>query len=443
MTSPQPLDADASAERNRINLGWLLRLRWGAFAGQAALTLWCAWSGAVKLPLGPMLGVLALGAASNAAGEWLKRRAASAFERLIAAAMLVDTGLLTALLYLSGGPFNPFSTLYLVNVALGTALLPTRWALGQALFSLMAFASLFWLARLPSPDGLMLPGHTELMEVHFGGMWVAFATATGFIVYFVGRARRALDQRERELEVARDLHARQEKLAALGTLAAGAAHELSTPLGTVAVVAEELRRTLAAQGASGELLEDLQLLRSQVARCRSILEQMGARFGEPSGEGLVEIELGACAEAARGQLDEGGQARLQIIEEGVEDARVRVAPRALQAAVLGLIRNALGASSGPVRLRLLGGPVRVGLEISDQGTGMAPDVLRRAGEPFFTTKRPGQGMGLGLFLARATAEQFGGTLELSSEEGVGTRARLWIPAALSSPETRDARAPGG
>ena len=429
MDPSSPDVVDASAERSRINFSWLLRLRWGVLGGQALLTLWGAWVADLKLPVAPMLGLIALGALSNAAGEWRRRGAAPDFDRMIAGAMLFDALLLTGLLWLSGGPFNPFSTLYLVCVALGAVLMPPRRALAQLLVSLAAFASLFWLIRLPLPAGLSVPGHAELMQLHLEGMWVAFATAAGFIVYFVGRVRRALDLRERDLEAARDLHARQEKLAALGTLAAGAAHELSTPLGTVAVVAEEVRRALAAQGTSPEVLEDLQLLRGQVARCRTILEQMGARSGDLRGEGLVELPLGSCAEAALGELDEPGQQRLQVVDGGLRDARVKVGPRALQTAVVGLIRNALSASSGPVQLRLLDAPGRVGLEVSDRGAGMPPEVLRRAGEPFFTTKRPGEGMGLGLFLARATAERFGGALELTSVQGEGTTARLWIPRA--------------
>src|SRR5690606_36216657 len=132
--------------------------------------------------------------------------------------------------------------------------------------------------------------HHEHMHTHLRGMWVALGVAAGFIVYFLMRVTRALAQREEELARARHLAARQEKLASLATLAAGAAHELSTPLSTIATVARELERHL--QDGSAEQREDVGLIRSQVERCRAILWQMSAEAGESAGEGLSRVTAG-------------------------------------------------------------------------------------------------------------------------------------------------------
>src|SRR5262249_40848725 len=136
--------------------------------------------------------------------------------------------------------------------------------------------------------------------LHLAGMWVAFAGAAGAIVYFVHHLTMALADRERELAAARDLAARREKLGALATLAAGAAHELATPLATIALVSEEL----AGSFPSGDVKDDLVLLQTQVRRCRTILDQMVAEAGQLTGERLARVCLSECAAAACEQLNE-------------------------------------------------------------------------------------------------------------------------------------------
>jgi two-component system sensor histidine kinase RegB len=331
---------------------------------------------------------------------------------------------LTALLHLSGGHFNPFSTLYLVNVALAAILLPARWSWIQLGFSVLCFGALFPLQEL-APFGVQ--DHEAMMAIHLQGMLVAFAIAAFFIVLIVQRVTRALDRRDAELARARGLAERRQKLASLATLAAGAAHELSTPLATIAVAAGELDRDLARDGAMPGARADLDLIRGQVARCKDILQQMAARAGENAGEPLVDVRVGDWAAGALDGLP-GGE---RVVLDAAVEARVRGPRRGLERALRVLLRNALQASAdgSPVSLRARAGPAGVELEVEDRGAGMAPEVLARAGEPFFTTKDPGLGSGLGLFLARALVEQLGGALDLESEPGRGTTARIVLPAA--------------
>lgn len=432
MTPPVPTEP---ASRARINLEWLLKLRWGLLLGQAMVIAMAAYGLELALPVPVLLGLLALEGITNlAVRAWLGR--ARVTEGTIGKLMLWDTLVLTGLLALSGGTHNPFTTLYLVNVALGTVLLPSRWMWSLLGFTLTAFGSLFLLQDVVLVPGLSRPDHAALMRLHINGMWVAFAVAAGFIVYFVQRVTRALEEREQELAQARAQHARREKVASLATLAAGAAHELSTPLSTIAVVSKEVERALTAAGTSEAVREDLRLIRQQVDRCRDVLVQMSADAGQTTGEAFHPMPLGRLVEDSLSELSGVERVRVELPEE-LSAWRVQGPPRALARVVRGLVKNALQASppSRSVELRVVAGRGGARLEVRDGGAGMPAEILARAGEPFFTTKAPGEGMGLGLFLARTLAEQLGGSLELRSTPGQGTVASLALP--VGAPATAE------
>jgi len=251
--------------------------------------------------------------------------------------------------------------------------------------------------------------------------------AASFIVYFLLRIRRALALREAELAASRRMAARQERLASLATLAAGAAHELSTPLGTIAVVMTELQRRASTLAADPEALEDLRLVRGQVDRCRAILERMSTDAGETIGEGPVSTPLGALIEGALADLSPVNPVRRDVVAEAAA-WRVRVPPRAFGQALRGLVKNAQEASppGAPVSVAIRDDGGAVAVEVSDRGPGIPASVLERVGEPFFTTKPTGKGMGLGVFLARTTLERLGGNVRITSS-AEGTRASLVLP----------------
>ncbi len=278
----------------------------------------------------------------------------------------------------------------------------------------------------------MVHGPAE-MNRHVEGMWIAFGLAAVFIVYFVQRVTRALAAREAELEAARLATARHEKLASLATLAAGAAHQLSTPLSTIAVVAKELEHQLAHSDAGEEPVADARLIREQVERCRDILTQMAADAGESAGESTTTVRIAEILESARRGLADAERVAVDLT--AAERTVLRVPPRALAQALRALIRNALDATpvSAAVRITARTGDSRCSIEVRDSGGGMSREVLARAGEPFYTTKAPGKGMGLGLFLARAVVERLGGSLELDSSEGRGTCARVVLPMPAEHP----------
>jgi two-component system sensor histidine kinase RegB len=419
----------ATDERGRIHLSWLVQLHWWAILGQAVVIVAADAVTGIVLPSTTLVGFLVVEVVGNLAlGAWAARVRVT--DAAIAAVMVLDIVVLTVLLDLTGGASNPFSTLYLVNIALAAVLLPSRWSWSLMAASLLAFGSLFVHEALVGAAGhhVQVTGDpVHMMAAHMRGMWVAFALSAIFVVFFVQRVSGALAERDRELEETRNVAARREKLASLATLAAGAAHELGQPLGTIAIVAKELERALAGDTRQ-EVVNDLQLVREMVARCRAILNRMSARAGEHAGEPLTRI----TGEAWKDSALDGLPPRDRVIIERIEPGLAIIGPPlALGDALRGLLRNGLQAS-GPgstVTLRITSERGRVRAAVKDRGPGMPPEVLARVGEPFFTTKGPGDGMGLGLFLTRALAEQLGGEFHIASRPGEGTEAWLDLPAA--------------
>ena len=424
-------------EKRRIHMQWLAQLRWGALLGQLLTVLLVDLVMHIKLPLTWLFVVLATEAASNLWFVRWSRRAAVSESSFLALPMAIDIVLLTMLLSLTGGPFNPFSFLYLVYLALAAVVLPPRLTWGLVGLSLVSFGLLFvaehWLPLTILPQ----LNHADQMRMHMQGMWFAFAVAALFITYFVTRLRHNLTQRELELFRARSLAAQSEKLASLATLATGAAHELSTPLSTIAVVAKELERALRADDESAR--NDAQLIRREVDRCREILQRMAADAGQP---GESSDRPRSVPELLTSAVEGLPRARdVQLTLEG--DAGPSVLHGQAQAtaqALRGILKNALQASpadkSVEVAARLSSDGERCSICVRDHGAGMSAEVLSRAGEPFFTTKEPGEGMGLGLFLTRVVAERAGGLLDLQSLPGQGTTATLILPVTLHATNHR-------
>ncbi|HTS82556.1 MAG TPA: HAMP domain-containing sensor histidine kinase [Myxococcaceae bacterium] len=410
-----------------VDVSWLVRLRWAAAALFLLLAL--AAKSVFHIPVPPLAvgTVLAIQVASNVALALWVGRGRPVRATAVAALMALDTVLLTVLLACSGGPSNPFSVLYLVDVALGAVVLTPALTWALLVLVVLCFGALF----LPVPwSPSVALGHAELMQLHLRGMWVAFALAAGTLVAFVLRVRRALADREAELARERERAGRRDRLASLATLAAGTAHALGSPLSTIAVAAHELERRLASLP---EAAEDARLIREQVSRCREALARMSTEAGQSPGEMLHPRPVSLLLDEALEGLPEAERVRVEL-EDGVREATAALPVRAVGQSVQALVRNALQASPAgvPVHLRLGLEGDRLRVEVEDRGEGMPPEVLARAGEPFFSTRGSGHGLGLGLFVARSLAEQLGGDLSLVSAPARGTRARLTVPLVPAS-----------
>ena len=405
-----------------VSLPWFRWVRRAVWTCQLLLLLW-AWRGlGIHLQVVWLLVLIGLGFGSDAFAWWWQRHGVS--ENRLLGLMLVDTALHTGVFALSGGPFNPFTALYLVNIVLASLVLSKTRQWVQLLASMLGFASLFLVEKV-APATWELPNHQELMRLHLTGMWLAFVVAAGFIVSFVQRVLSSLRAREAQLAEARRLSAQHEKLAALTTLAAGAAHELATPLGTIAIASHEMSRALEKLAVPDSLRDDAKLVREQVERCRAILQSMSARSGELAGEAITTFRVDAWLEEAT----EGLAGRDRVVRPPSSTLQVTGPRAALAQALRNLVKNALEASSGAVLLEATRASNTLTLSVRDGGPGIDAAVVSRLGEPFFTPKPVGKGMGLGVFLARTLALQLGGSLTFASTPGTGTTASLSLPTA--------------
>lgn len=426
----------ASRPRSEINLQWMIHLRWAAIAGQLITVLVVRFVLEVEIHLAALLGVIGLEFGTNAYLLLLLRKlatqrhsgiegtftGAAATRRLRALQLgvtLLDTTLLATLLELSGGVTNPFCAFLIIHVALGAVLLPLRHSLVAAGGVAVALV----LLKLVRTD---VPELTSSVHLREWGTVVAVSLTSLLSVIFVSRVNSALVQRSELLEQERERRERRRHLEALGTLAAGAAHELGTPLSTIAIIAKELERRLEREGANEDDLADARLIRDEVARCRRILGRMSTEAGDGPGEEIVGTSLPDLGRQVLGEMA-GASAVVLTVEGG--DEPVDLPREGLATSVRALVQNALDASPPGVKvdLRLLRTDEALTISVIDEGEGMDSQQIERALEPFFTTKEVGRGMGLGLYLASSFIESLGGELLIESSRGRGSTVSIRIP----------------
>jgi two-component system sensor histidine kinase RegB len=405
-------------------LPWLIRLRWITVAIYTG-TLVIAWL--VPLADFPLRGIaplLAAAAVFQAAVALSLGRSRRRSKVLGGVALAADVVLLAALLELTGGPLNPFTVVFAVQAALG---LFTLGRAGGVLIGALAAVAIGALAYWHIQE--LDAGHHRLNDfpTHLLTMWLAVTTIGELAGYFIIQASNALARREAELDALRQRAARTDRLVSLTTLAAGAAHELSTPLATIALAARELERAAAARPAPPGFIDDARLIRSEVERCRAILDQMSGRAGGDAAAAPEPINLETLLGGLRGRLP-GPLGERLVVKVNPPGLTIQLPRAGLEQAVASLINNALDATAADaaavvIDAACVGETVRIA--VIDQGHGIDAAILERAGEPFFTTKEAGRGLGLGLFLARLFAERCGGRLTLQSDQG--TVACLELP----------------
>ncbi len=416
-----------------------MALRWGEFLCQVVLVIsyWLIMDSGV--PIMSVSAIFLFEVVSNLFLHYRHRHNASVSNLTILIILLMDTLFLTRLLYVTGGAMNPFVFLYLIHVVTGAIILREKCSWLITFATLAGYSLLFYAPFTPDisangaahciGDARQADSISGSFQMHLKGMWAAFVVTTLFIVFFVSKIQKALAEQRIKLQVLGEERERNKRLTSMATFAAGAAHELSTPLSTVAVVSCEMIHIMEEQKASPELLSDIRLIRKQVADCKEILYQMTAGAGGHMGEEVREFSIQQVVNQILAGIDEEERNRVRVTIEP-EDLRIIMPFRSLCRTVKGLVKNGLEASSPPqdVSMRWFETPEYLGVDVRDQGTGIDEDVEPMVTEPSFTTKD--SGLGLGLFLAKSMAEQFGGGLIIQSQSEQGTKITLTLALEL-------------
>ena len=426
----------------KIAFSWLLRLRWWAICCQIAVALTVYFLFAVRYSLTLLSIFILFQALSNLYFQHLIRARQIISLRLLGFVMIWDIFHLTLLLHYSGGPMNPFTLLYLVHVALAAVLMPRRWSWSLAILTISVYAVLFvipdtsaGLARHHASGPVCLDHQggvsAESMEMHLHGMWVAFSLTALFIVFFIGRIQQSLSIHHQMIQNLQEEKEKSEKLASLATLAAGAAHELSTPLSTIAVAANEMHYVLQESCDNSELQEDVQLIRGQVQQCREILMQLSLDAGHQSGESIEKISLHEFLSVLRHEFEQKTGKNVNLVMQ-CEDKNISLPVEIFLRTLRGILDNAYKAApEKEITLRCTIDKDRsmLHVEVHDQGPGMDEATVARATEPFFSTREEGKGMGLGLFLAQSVAERYGGGVTIRSSDKNGTTVTFSVALA--------------
>jgi two-component system sensor histidine kinase RegB len=431
----------ALERRGRLRVRTLVQLRWLSVVGQVAAVAFVALVLKFPLPLSWCISAIAASAWLNVylhftlPGQHLARDWEAALQ------LAFDVVQLGVLLGLTGGLANPFCLLLIGPATVAGASLPTRHVLAVVALALLTATALGFFA-LPLPWAGGRP--PALPHLYLEGVWIAVVVG---VLFFAGSAWQAASEASRmELALAatQRVLAREQRLAALGGLAAAAAHELGTPLATIQVVAKELLRS---SPPDDPVADDARLLLQQAERCRDILKSLSQK---PDTGDIVHARLGLAQllnEVAEPYRNIGPQV-ITVVEgppgEFVPDVwRLPETMHALSA----FVENAVDFAHSVVEISARFDADVISVQVRDDGPGFSSDILLKLGEPYVTSRPQGegsrthhQGMGLGFFIAKTLLERTGATVTFGNDrKGGAVTQTKWPRAVLEAPDTLEAR----
>lgn len=390
------------------------------------------WGLALDLDYSLILGILALLTAINGFLLWRQRRWPIASENDLLLHLGLDIVGLSLLIYFTGGATNPFVSYLLVPVTIAAASLPWLLASATAVMALLCYSLLlFWYTPLPAlmpqsaaaMDHLQHEGMTAqaLPNLHSIGMWFNFSVSAALIIYFVVRLSHELRQREQRLQHYREETLRNEQILAVATQAAGTAHMLGTPLGTMAVLLKELKEEHANDDT---LQEDLSTLQQQVQLCRSTLQKL-ARKADFKQLQVQRVSLGTFLQQLLQQWQLlRPEVRSQFSMQTGESPDIAEDP-SLEQALINLLNNAADACAEGITIRAEWNAGRWRLQIRDEGAGIPRELQEELGTRIISNKS--EGMGVGLVLSQATLNRLGGSVALYPQQPKGTLTVIDLP----------------
>lgn len=412
---PSALDSTLlSILPTRALLGRLQMLRGLLITSWAVGIAWLQWGLQIPLPLLPMGAVLGLLGAFALMTAWRLRLDAPATQMEFLTHLLVDLTAFAVLVFFSGGATNPFVSLMLVPIIIAAISLRPCWV-----WLLAAVAGGYYALLLFVYQPLAIADPAAASSMHLGGMWFNFLISAALIAFFITRMHTGLRARDGELAALREKQLRDERILALGTQAALAAHELATPLATIQTTAHELAIEFANDPDIGA---DCQLLEKQAQACKRILTQLAARARDSTPQ-PTPLDAWLSALITHWQVI---RPDVPLKTDLALTHRDFTPPDGLEQAILNVLNNAADASPAGVELSVSMEGNALWIDVADRGPGFTPEQKAQAGRLLFSDK-PGQGWGMGLVLTHATLERAGGTLTLTERACGGTLVRIQLP----------------
>ncbi|WP_367593391.1 ATP-binding protein [Granulibacter bethesdensis] len=409
---------------NRRNFLLLIQLRWLAIIGQIVTIIFVHHLIGIALPVRAMemvlLGLLLLNIA-----DLVRYRSQKVFTSIeLFFALLLDVTALTAQLYLSGGTDNPFISLYLLQVILGTVLLDAWFA-----WALVAITSLCFIFLTIQAIPFHLSGSGDVLpfRLRSQGMYIGFVLAACLQVFFVSRIQRNLKQRDAYLAELRQQNAEEAHIVRMGLLASGAAHELGTPLSTLSVILNDWQHMPRLHD-DAELGDDIIEMQAQVKRCKSIVSDILVSSGDARGEGTLRTTASAFLTDTIEEWREACSPSRLDVRINIDPDPAIVSDIALKQVLFNLLDNALEASPGWIGVSASRQDNTIAIIVQDEGPGFTNAILADFGKPYRSTKGR-QGSGVGLFLVVNVIRKLGGTVQANNRKGGGASITVRLPLA--------------
>ena len=343
--------------------------------------------------------------------------------------ILVDVVFLVLLLLNTGGVGNPLISYLLVLLAVTATLLPRAFVNSFAVCSILIYTFFLLLDLLAEQNMPGMSGNAQdMFELHLVGMWVIFVVSAILITVFISAMAIAVREREHHLAEARENELRNEQLVAIGTLAAGTAHALGTPLSTMAVILNDLDDIDREELKGESVKQEISLLREQVGRCKHSINQLIRYYHKDDPSARERVTLARFAADIQDYiLNVHPAARVEFSLAAEPETPLDVEP-SLRHAVINIVENGIKAARKTVNVDYALDPEEARnllISVADDGPGIPEEVLERIGEPFVSRRK--DSMGLGIFLANAALRRAGGSIEMFNRQAGGALTLIRLP----------------
>lgn len=416
VTANNPIESASTRNLRRI---FVLRSVMWAFLVAIVMVLF-----ALRIPMHytPILASLAALAGLNIWTWYRLTSPQQVSHRELFAQLVADIAILSALFYFTGGYSNPFVWMYLLPIAVGAVALTRTYTWLLALMAVACYSCLVFF-HVPLSHLHVHDIATISLDIHLVGMWMGFVVSAGIIAFFVTRIGQNLRDYDHMIADARERTLESERMMALGTLAASAAHELGTPLATMAVISKELQR---AHADNPNTSNQLKILSTQIMRCKEILSSLSASSGNERASSGQAISVQAFLDQALARWRDTRPATVLVAEYEPSTDIMIYADRTLTQALQNMLDNAADASPSHISFKAHWSEKLLSVSIRDFGNGLSPEVAEKVGTPFFSTKQK-QGLGLGVYLTRAVLARYQGSLSLDNHPDGGVLVEIKLP----------------